>query len=285
IQGYAPRSVPDAALAVAQIPHDVEVREQPRILEHVADAAPLGRSAALGGGIFQHDAVDLDVRFIGGQQPGDDVHQRRLAAAGTPEQGEHAGPRLLDGDVQHEIVATPQRFDLVHVRGKGQRPKSRCRRRAMSSAATRPARPSEKEIAASRAAIASPPGVCNAVYSASGSVRVSPGMFDTKVITTPNWPSPAANAATAPASTPGAMSGRVMVKKRSQGPAPSGRAASSKPGSTASSEMRIARTISGKVITAVARAAPALVNTSWTPKRSSSQGPIGPRAPNNSNSR
>ena len=41
---------------------------------------------------------------------------------------------------------------------------------------------------ASRAAAASPPGSCSAEYSASGSVRVSPGMFDTNVMTAPNSP-------------------------------------------------------------------------------------------------
>ena len=35
---------------------------------------------------------------------------------------------------------------------------------------------------------ASPPGSCRAEYSASGSVRVSPGMFDTNVMTAPNSP-------------------------------------------------------------------------------------------------
>ena len=53
-----------------------------------------------------------------------------------------------------------------------------------------------------------------------------------------------------------------MLKKRSSGPAPSVRAASSRPGSTFSSDRRMARTISGKVMTAVASAAPAVVKAS-----------------------
>ena len=72
-------------------------------------------------------------------------------------------------------------------------------------------------MSARRAASASPSGVCSAVYSASGSVRVSPGMLDANVITAPNSPSPAANAVTAPASTPGAISGSVMETNRSSG--------------------------------------------------------------------
>ena len=73
-------------------------------------------------------------------------------------------------------------------------------------------------MSASRAASASPSGVCSAVYSASGSVRVSPGMLEANVITAPNSPRPAANAVTAPARMPGAISGSVIEKKRSSAP-------------------------------------------------------------------
>ena len=73
---------------------------------------------------------------------------------------------------------------------------------------------------------------------------------------------------------PGAISGSVMVKNRSTGPAPSVRAASSRPRSTFSSEMRMARTTSGNDMTAVASAAPVLVNASWMPKVSCSQPPM-----------
>ena len=79
---------------------------------------------------------------------------------------------------------------------------------------------------------------------------------------------------------PGEASGSVTLNSRSSRPAPSVRAACSKPGSTASSDSRIARTITGNVITAQARLAPAVVNTSRTPNQSSSSDPIGPRMPN-----
>ena len=138
---------------------------------------------------------------------------------------------------------------------------------------------------ARRAASVSPSGVCSAVYSASGSVRVSPGMLDANVITAPNSPRPAANAVTAPARMPGAINGSVMETNRSIGPAPSVRAASSSPRSTFSSEMRMARTTSGNDMTAVASAAPVLVNASWMPKFWCSQPPIGPRTPNSTSSR
>ena len=98
-------------------------------------------------------------------------------------------------------------------------------------------------------------------------------MLAAKVMTAPNSPSPAANATTAPARMPGAISGSVTVRKRSSGPAPSVRAAASSPGSTPSSDRRMARTISGKDMTAVASAAPAVVNTSRTPNQSVQQRP------------
>ena len=79
-------------------------------------------------------------------------------------------------------------------------------------------------------------------------------------------PPPAAKAVTAPAITPGSIKGRVIVRKRSKGSAPRVRAAASRPGSTFSSARRMDRTMRGKAITAVASAAPAVVNASWIPK-------------------
>ena len=104
-------------------------------------------------------------------------------------------------------------------------------------------------------------------------------------MTAPNSPRPAANAVTAPARMPGIISGSAMLKKRSRGPAPSVRAASSRPASTPSRVRRMARTISGKVITATARMVPAVVKIRWMPKTRCSQPPIGPRAPNSTSSR
>ena len=98
-------------------------------------------------------------------------------------------------------------------------------------------------------------------------------------MTAPNSPRPAAKAVTAPARIPGSISGRVIETKRSTAAAPSVRAASSNPRSTFSSDRRIARTISGKVMTAVASAAPAVVKASSMPKWLRSQAPMGPRAP------
>src|SRR5882724_69341 len=158
-------------------------------------------------------------------------------------------------------------------------------KRAKSSDNNNPSTPSTKEMVASLAATVSPSGDCSAVYRASGSVRVSPGMFETNVITAPNSPRPAAKAVTAPAMTPGNISGNVIVAKRSTDFAPNVLAASSSPRSTPSSDKRIARTISGNDITAVANAAPAVEKISWIPNVRYNQPPAGPRIPNNSSKR
>ena len=83
---------------------------------------------------------------------------------------------------------------------------------------------------------------------------------------------------------PGAASGSVTLTSRSSRPAPSVRAACSSPGSIASIARRTERTMIGKVITAQARLAPALVNASRTPNQSMQQRPTGPRTPNTSSS-
>ena len=111
---------------------------------------------------------------------------------------------------------------------------------------------------------------------ASGSVSVSPGTLETKVIVAPNSPSARAKASVAPASTPGQHKGKVIVRKVRQRPAPSVRAASSSRRSTDSSDSRIARTASGKAITAAASAAPVQRNSRVTPNQRSSGPPIGP---------
>jgi hypothetical protein len=65
------------------------------------------------------------------------------------------------------------------------------------------------------------------------------------------------------------------VAKLRQGPAPSVRAACSSRGSTASSESRIERTISGTAITPAAIAAPVQRNITLIPQPAS-QRPTGP---------
>src|ERR1700704_534885 len=115
---------------------------------------------------------------------------------------------------------------------------------------------------------------------ADGSVWVSPGMLDTKVIVAPNSPMARANERMVPAMMPGSMSGSVTVRKTQTGWAPSVLAASSSPRSTASIDSCIARTRSGNPITALARAAPVHRNANTIPNVSARKAPIGPRRPN-----
>src|SRR5690606_29895137 len=243
--------------AIQQIAAHRVVREQARILEHIADAPPFRGHVDAARGVEPYLVIQRDAPARR-QQSGQHIHQCGLAAAGAAEQCRDTGRRRLEACIQREGAARQ-----ADIRAQHHLPSQRRRLRASASAASSPPMPSDSDSTARRAAVASPSGDCSAVYSASGNVRVSPGMFDTKVITAPNSPSPAAKAVTAPASTPGSISGSVIVAKRRQAEAPSVRAASSRPVSTFSSEMRIERTISGNDITAVATAAPMVEKVSW----------------------
>src|ERR1700722_17745751 len=269
-----------ALFAVLEICRDAQVRKQSSILKHVTDPAALGRYAQMPFGIEQHDVIERNPSFVCIEQSGNDVDEGALAAARAAEQSHYSRSGQFEAGIEREGPAAFLDGDAEH-----QRPSMRRTRRANHSDNNRPPSPRTKEIAARRAAAVSPPGVCSAVYSARGRVRVSPGIFETKVITAPNSPSAAENAVMAPASTPGSMRGRVMVAKRSAAAAPNVRAASSSPRSTFSSEIRMARPISGKDMTAVASAAPLRVKMSSIPNTRSSHEPIGPRVPNSTKSK
>src|SRR5687768_1240312 len=134
------------------------MRKQPRVLKDVANAPPLRRH--IRARAFEHDAVDFHVRFIRAQQARDDVRKRRLAAARATEQCDHARRRHLDRNIQRKSVATFFSANAEHAQR--HLPSMSRTRRAMNSAAINPSSPSEKETSASRAATASPPGVCKA---------------------------------------------------------------------------------------------------------------------------
>ena len=120
---------------------------------------------------------------------------------------------------------------------------------------------------------------------AMGSVCVSPGMFETKVMVAPNSPSARAKPSTVAAMMPGSASGSVTLENASQRDAPSVRAATSSRRSTASIDSRIAPTISGSAMMAAAIAAPVQRNMTLTPNQLSSQLPTGPCRPNASSNR
>ena len=120
---------------------------------------------------------------------------------------------------------------------------------------------------------------------AEGRVCVWPGMFDTKVMVAPNSPIALAKARTAPAITPGRIRGRVTVAQTHGPEAPSVPAACSSRGSTASTDSRIARTISGKAMMAAASTAPVQRKANTMPNHWSSHWPTQPRRPKVSSSR
>ena len=111
------------------------------------------------------------------------------------------------------------------------------------------------------------------------SVRVSPGMLETKVMVAPNSPSALAKASAAPAARPGMASGRSTCRKVAQRRAPRLAAISSYSRGIASNDSLIARTNSGKAMTAAASTAPVQRKASSMPSTSPSQAPIAPWFP------
>src|ERR1700724_210931 len=198
--------------------------KQSRILEHIPDPAPLGRNVDVLRGVQQNGIAQRDPSRIGIEQAANDIDQCGFAAAGAAKQRYDPRSGQVEFGVQRKRTPMLEDGHMKH-----QRPNNRRRRWANHSDNTRPPRPRMHERRARRAAASSPPGVCNAVYSARGRVRVSPGMLETNVMTAPNSPSAAENAVMAPAKTPGSIKGRVIVANRSIAPAPRVRAASSRP--------------------------------------------------------
>ncbi len=147
-----------AAQAVAQVGLHAEMREQPAVLEHHGAAAALGRHEDAARGVeHRRLAGQRHAPLARPQQPGDGGEHAALAAARGAEQRRHAGRARGEGDVEREAraEAVPQGDLQPHPR-----PSQPCIRRARSSAKSSPPTASANEIAASRAAAASPPGVC-----------------------------------------------------------------------------------------------------------------------------
>ena len=125
-------------------------------------------------------------------------------------------------------------------------------------------------------AASSVPGVWVAVYKAKGSVWVSPGIFDTKVIVAPNSAKHLANASVTPVITEGSIKGNVTVKKQFMREAPFTLATSSSFGSKLSKPNLIDLTKRGKATTAAAIAAPFHEKFTEILKFSYKNLPIGP---------
>src|SRR5579863_1455953 len=79
------------------------MREQARILEHVADAPPLDRNAYRLLGAGEDRVTELHLPLIRWQEPGNDVHECRFAAARTAEEGGDARRRGCKGGLQRKL--------------------------------------------------------------------------------------------------------------------------------------------------------------------------------------
>ena len=146
---------PVHAPSVVEILAHIEMRKQPRILEHIADPAAMHRDMDMLSGVVQRLAVDGDDAAIGSQQSCDHVDQRGLAGARGAEQSGHAaltGKRGLDRKFAKLFCDIDPQHDQLPCR--------RCvARRANHSEAISAAMAIRIETTTSRSAAVSPSGV------------------------------------------------------------------------------------------------------------------------------
>ena len=129
------------------------MREQPAVLEDVADAAMMARHEDAALGVDKHLAVDGDAAAVRPHQAADDVDQGRLARARPTEQRRQAGRgREARGDA--EVVARVVDVDFQAHAAIRWTPM----RRASSSEPSRASMEIAIDTRVSRIAPASPPG-------------------------------------------------------------------------------------------------------------------------------
>ena len=78
------------------------MREQARLLEHVADAAALDRHVDAGACVGEDLVLELYPALLGGEQSGDEIDECGLAAAGAAEEGGYPGYRGGEGGLERE---------------------------------------------------------------------------------------------------------------------------------------------------------------------------------------
>ena len=139
---------------IAKIAPDGEVRKQPRLLKHHADTAAMGRHVA-SLSIGQDRSVDEDSAGAKPRQAGNDLDHRRLAGAGRAKQ---RGDAIAAGEVDIELKVAEALVDLDI-----DHEEVLLNQRAMTSEATRAARPIEAAITERRSASPSPSGLWLAV--------------------------------------------------------------------------------------------------------------------------
>ena len=139
---------------VAQVLADGQVRKQPRVLEHIADPAPVLRHEDPRRSVSTSTRPSTAIRPSSGRlEPADQVDQRGLARAGRPEErGQPAG--ALEGGVEREGAEPVADLD----RQRHSMSMRRLIRRAKTSEATSATMAMAIETSVSRSAPASPPG-------------------------------------------------------------------------------------------------------------------------------
>ncbi len=139
--------------AVAQILPDRHMREQPRVLEDVADAAPVLGHEDARSRIGQHAPIGDDPALVRAQQPADQIDQRGLARARRAEQRGQP-PARLEGRVEREGAEPVADVDLEAHSTSIRLPT----RRASTSEAISATMAMTIEMRVRRSAPASPPG-------------------------------------------------------------------------------------------------------------------------------
>ncbi len=105
-----------APLAIAQIALDIEVREQPRILEHIAGPAPLHRHVDAALGIEEGLVADHDPPSVRPHHAGHRLDDGGLAGPGAPEQRSDADLRRGEIYAQREAWPGEANIDRDHAR-------------------------------------------------------------------------------------------------------------------------------------------------------------------------
>src|SRR6185437_2481213 len=247
------------------------------VLEHHSEFALGDRYVDARRRIEQRAPVQRDPPARGFQQSGDRVQRAGLAATGIAEQRQRA--RFgAQRQLQREFPARQREIEFDH----GSFSIARCPRNSNAAQSVAMSATTTATQVSLRAPL-SPPGVSSNSYNAIGSVRVSPGIDETKVMVAPNSPNARANASATPATSPRSDKGRVSPKKIRQPFAPSVAAACSSFRSTDSNAPRSATTSNGNAITPAASAAPVQRNAIVRCSASSTR-PTVPRWPNTSSS-
>ncbi len=129
------------------------MREEARVLEHVADAAAPGRDVDPGGRVGQDGAVQGDMALVRAQEAGGGLGDGGLARAGAAEEDRDPGGRLERGVEREAGIGVAQPDPKRHAPAA-----RRAARAASASEATSARRATTTESATRRRAAPSPPG-------------------------------------------------------------------------------------------------------------------------------